>query len=242
MISLLIPCRNELGNVTNIFNSIDLINGIDEVIFVEGGSTDGTYEKIEQMIVDSNDPKIFLIRQTKKGKFNAVTEGAMASSCENIAIWDADLTIDYIDQNNLIEVFLHSEPLKHEKFVTANRLNPQMDDSAMRYLNKIGNRFFAAATKLIAGIDVPDALAGSKIFPKKLLLDSTICKKALSLDPFGDLFLLSQIRKHQLKTFSLNCEYRARNYGTTKIKRWSGGMAMIFFLIHIFLHRCNKPI
>ena len=242
MLSLLVPCRNEFGNIDNIFDSLSLLHGVDEVIFIEGGSSDGTFEALQRKILASNNSKIKLIKQTKKGKFNAVLEGAEVSSFDNLAIWDADLTIDYIDQNNLIEVFLHSEPIGSDKFVTANRLNPQMRDSSMRYLNRIGNRFFASATRYIAGVNVPDALAGSKIFPKKLLIGSNICQKALSLDPFGDLYLLSQIRRHQLKFYSLNCEYRARTYGTTNIKRWSGGAAMLIFLCHIFLHRCNKPI
>ena len=221
--------------------SIELLRGVDEIIFIEGGSSDDTFQKLETLVRTSSNPKIHLLQQTKSGKFNAVIEGAQISSYENIAIWDADLTIDHIDQNNLIAMYVNGEPQNQEKFVTANRLNPQMQDSAMRSLNKIGNKFFAFATKYVAGIDVPDALAGSKIFPKHLLFDPGVCQIALSLDPFGDLFLLSQIKRNQLKFVSVNCEYRPRSYGSTNIKRWSGGMKMMRFLSHVLSHGCNKP-
>ena len=241
VISVLIPCRNEAGNVERIFQAIKNLRGIQEVIIIEGGSHDGTYERLASEVEISRDPRIRLLRQSGSGKFNAVLEGVKISKSEHIAIWDGDMTIDYNDQNNLIQLYLSYLPSSQERFVTANRLNPQMGDSAMRPLNKLGNLFFAFATKYVAKINVPDALAGSKIFPRIILDNSEICKKALQLDPFGDLFLLAQVRKHRLRFISINCEYKSRTYGTTNINRWSGGMAMLKFLLHLEAHKCNKP-
>lgn len=240
MITVLIPCRNEAGNVKKIFSAIHSLRDVQEVLLIEGGSSDGTFEALQSALELCGDSRIRVLRQTGRGKFNAVLEGAHASKSEHLAIWDADMTIDHNDQNNLIELYLHAEPANQMKFVTANRLNPQMNDSAMRPLNKLGNHFFAKATKNIANIDIPDALAGSKIFPKILLEDEAICRRAIDLDPFGDLFLLAQIKKHGLKFLSINCEYKSRTYGTTNINRWSGGAAMLRFLLHLKFHRCNK--
>lgn len=240
MLTLLIPCRNESGNIENLLLSIQKIHSVQEVIIIEGGSTDNTYEVLASELEKLADSRISLIRQQGRGKFDAVLEGVHASTTDHIAIWDGDMTIDYNDQNNLIDFYFQSSPLEQARFVTANRLNPQMSDSAMRPLNKIGNMLFAFATKRIAKIDVPDALAGSKIFPKKILQDEGVCKRALKLDPFGDLFLLSQIRPNGLRFSSINCEYKSRSWGTTNIRRWSGGLAMSRFLLHLTLHKCNK--
>lgn len=240
MLSLIIPCRNELGNIDQIFEDIKHIRNVSQIIFVEGGSTDGTFQALCNKIEFLNDSRILLLQQTKIGKFNAVLEGSRLSSNQHLVIWDADLTIDFLDLNNLIELYTYGEPGNQEKFVTANRLNPQMQDSAMQPLNRLGNKFFAFAIRYVTGVNVPDALAGSKIFPKHLLSESVNCNRALTLDPFGDLFLLSQIKRHKLKFLSVNCEYRARSYGKSNIRRWSGGLAMLRFLFHILIHRCNR--
>jgi glycosyltransferase involved in cell wall biosynthesis len=242
VLTVLIPCLNEEGNVDKIFEGVQHLRDVPEVIIIEGNSTDQTYEKLISSLEKFKDSRIRVIRQTGRGKFNAILEGARQSTSEHLAIWDGDMTIDYHDQNNLIELYLHASPDDKNRFVTANRLNPQISDSAMRPLNKLGNHLFAYLIKWIVSIDVPDALAGSKIFPKLLLEDKEICKIALGLDPFGDLFLLAQIKKHDLKFISLNCEYKARSYGTTNINRWSGGVEMLKFLAHIKTHNCNSLI
>jgi glycosyltransferase involved in cell wall biosynthesis len=241
VLTVLIPCRNEAGNVEAIFKGIQELKDVREFIIIEGNSTDRTYEELLNSLNASEDSRIRVIKQTGQGKFNAVLEGAQQSSSAHLAIWDGDMTIDFNDQNNLIELYLHAAPEHQKRFVTANRLNPQINDSAMRPLNKLGNHLFAKLTKHVASIDIPDALAGSKIFPKFILEREEVCQVSMNLDPFGDLFLLAQIRKYDLKFISINCEYKSRTYGSTNINRWSGGFAMLKFLTHIKFHACNRP-
>jgi glycosyltransferase involved in cell wall biosynthesis len=237
-ISMVIPCRNESGNISHIIARLEKFESIHDFIFVEGGSSDNTYEELVMQLERVDNFNISLVRQTGKGKFNAVLEGAQCALTEHIAIWDSDMSIDFFDQNLMINAYIHNDGT--EKFVTANRLNPQMHNTAMRKLNKVGNHVFAFLVRANLGINVPDALAGTKIFPRRIILEGAPCARALSLDPFGDLYLLSKIRQNNLKFVTLNCEYKPRIFGTTNIARWSGGFAMLRFLIHLRLHECNK--
>jgi glycosyltransferase involved in cell wall biosynthesis len=236
---MIIPLRNEEGNVPEIWSKLENFESVDEFIFIEGGSSDQTFSVLTTFLKEDPRKNVRLMQQTSRGKFNAVFEAAISARTEHIGIWDSDMSIDVQDQNSLISAYLHIDG--HEKFATANRLNPQMHDSAMRFLNKIGNHLFARMVKISLGVNVPDALAGSKIFPRKILVNDYNCEKCISLDPFGDLFLLSQIKKHNLKLVVINCEYKARTYGSTNIPRWSGGAAMLKFLWHVAIRRCSKP-
>lgn len=236
---MIIPCKNEAGNISRIFQSIEKFNDIDEFIFVEGGSTDGTQEVIEEYIQGSELTNVKLIQQSEKGKFNAIRDAVSFSTANHFVIWDADMTINIEDQQLLISVYL-LQPSR-PKFVTANRLNPQIEESAMRRLNLYGNHLFSKINYLVSKINIPDVLAGTKIFPRDVLFGTNQCPKALKLDPFGDLYLLSRASKLSLHVLSLNCEYKSRNYGETKIKRWSGGLSMLRFLLHLQIHKCHYP-
>ena len=237
MLSLLIPCRNEAGNIKTIFLEMNKLHNIAEIIFIEGGSSDSTFATIQDQINRTEQNNVTLIKQKGAGKFNAVIEGAALAKSEHLAIWDADLTIDATDQNLLIDLYLNV--METELFVTANRLNPQRHDSAMRQFNLYGNHFFSFATKTIIGINVPDVLAGTKIFPKKLISGDNICEISMNLDPFGDLFLIARARYFNLQFKAINCEYRARSYGETNIPRWRGGYRMFLFLLHLIKHKCH---
>ena len=238
MLSMLIPCRNEAGNIPQIFKELRNLHHVSEYVFIEGGSSDSTFSVIQDHIKLNQDLKVKLVKQSGRGKFAAVMTGAKTAESEYLAIWDADLTIDSFDQNALIDLYLSSNNL--DFFVTANRLNPQIHDSAMRRLNLYGNHFFALASKIVTGLNVPDVLAGTKIFPKKLLTGDAICPKAISLDPFGDLFLISRASYFKLHIKCINCEYKPRSYGQTNIPRWSGGFKLFRFLIHLIAHGCHK--
>lgn len=239
MIAMIIPCKNEAGNISQIFEGLKEFHNIDEFIFVEGGSTDGTQKIIEEFIQISELTNVKLIEQSEKGKFNAIHDAVSFSKATHFVIWDADMAINIEDQQLLISVYL-LQPSR-PKFVTANRLNPQIEESAMRRLNLYGNYFFSKLNYFVSQINIPDVLAGTKIFPREVLLGPNQCLKALKLDPFGDLYLLSRASKLSLHVLSLNCEYKSRNYGETKIKRWSGGLSMLRFLLHLQIHKCHYP-
>jgi glycosyltransferase involved in cell wall biosynthesis len=236
---MIIPLRNEEGNVSEIWSKLEDFESVEEFIFIEGGSSDQTFSVLETFLREDPRKNVKVMQQSSRGKFNAVFEAAIEARTEHIGIWDSDMSIDVEDQNSLISAYLHSDG--HEKFATANRLNPQMHDSAMRFLNKIGNHLFARMVKISLGVNVPDALAGSKIFPRRILVNDYNCDACISMDPFGDLFLLSQIRKHDLKLVIISCEYKARTYGSTNIPRWSGGAAMVKFLLHVGMSGCSRP-
>jgi glycosyltransferase involved in cell wall biosynthesis len=239
VIAMIIPCKNEAGNISRIFQGLGEFDDIDEFIFVEGGSTDGTQKVIEDLIQTSKLSNIKLIQQSAKGKFNAIRDAVSFSTASHFVIWDADLAINIEDQKLLISVYL-LQPSR-PKFVTANRLNPQIEESAMRRLNLYGNHFFSKFNYIVSRINIPDVLAGTKIFPREVLLGPDQCPKAIKLDPFGDLYLLSRASKLSLHVLSLNCEYKSRNYGETKIRRWSGGLSMLHFLLHLQIHKCHYP-
>ena len=98
LISIIIPARNEEGNkelLIKALNKFKQISNNFEIIFVEGNSMDNTYSMLEDLKANFSDSfKIYLLKQSGKGKKNAVVEGCNISSGETLAIVDSDFTVD----------------------------------------------------------------------------------------------------------------------------------------------------
>src|ERR1700719_2365367 len=93
-VSILIPCRNEKGNIENAILRMPKFGSAQEILFVEGNSSDGTFEECERVrdaykgIWD-----IKVLKQEGKGKGDAVRKGFAAATGDVLMILDADLTM-----------------------------------------------------------------------------------------------------------------------------------------------------
>ncbi len=93
MVSVIIPARNEAGNISDIFASITEMGSETELVFVEGHSKDNIYTVIEQDITNNPGHRCKLLRQMGKGKGASVRLGFDHASGGILMILDADLTV-----------------------------------------------------------------------------------------------------------------------------------------------------
>ncbi len=217
-IACVIPARNEAGYLDELINEILKVEELNEIVIIEGGSTDDTW-KVCQLLEDRNQKKIKSIQQTGTGKFNAVLEGARICSSDLILIWDADGTVIKEDVLKVMKLAVDTKSP-----VIGNRLNGKMEKNAMRFANKIGNWMFAIAWSPLLRQNPVDLLCGTKIFPKKVFI--TLPEWLQKIDPYGDFALIAYSRKLKLNIRSQKVDYYARKYGTTNISRWSGGLKL----------------
>jgi glycosyltransferase involved in cell wall biosynthesis len=77
MVSVIIPARNEGGNIADIFHRVPEMGRGTELIFVEGHSTDDTYSVIEKAISDYPERKCKLLSsRSNKLRAKASSRGA----------------------------------------------------------------------------------------------------------------------------------------------------------------------
>ncbi|NIA30746.1 MAG: glycosyltransferase [Actinobacteria bacterium] len=224
-VSVIVPCRNERGNIEDAVRRIPPMGRETEIIFVDGSSTDGTAEEIARQIKEHPERKISLIHQGDGvGKGDAVRKGFAAAKGDVLVIQDADLTAPPED---LPKFFRALRDGKGE-FINGSRLVYPMEKEAMRFLNLLGNKFFGALFSWLLGQRFRDTLCGTKM----------ICKKDYELiaanrsyfgdfDPFGDFDLIFGAVKQNLKVVEVPVGYRARTYGTTNISRFKHGLLLL---------------
>ncbi len=225
-VTLLVPCRNEKGNIEACVRRIpEMGEGKTEILFVEGNSSDGTYEECLRVKDAYPDRNIRVLKQTGgKGKADAVRLGFHAAQGEIVMILDSDLTVapEYLPRVYLALTDGDAE------FVNCTRLVYPMEPGAMRPLNYVANRWFAYILSYLLNYRLTDTLCGTKALFKEdyRKIDQERGQRGL-LDPFGDFDLIFGAASRNLHMVEIPVRYHARTYGETQISRFSDGLKLI---------------
>jgi len=224
VVSVIIPARNEEGNIPDIFSRVPEMGCGTELIFVEGLSKDNTYLAIEKAMEENPRKKCKLFRQPGAGKGDAVRLGFAKATGDVLMILDADLTVPPEQLPRFYEALYSGEG----EFINGVRLVYPMEKQAMRYLNLMGNKFFSMAFSWLLGQPIKDTLCGTKVLWKtdyKRIADNR--KYFGNFDPFGDFDLLFGSAKLNLKIVEVPIRYAERLYGSTNIQRWKHGWLLL---------------
>jgi hypothetical protein len=225
-VSVVIPARNEKGNIEDALRRLPDLGGAKlEVIFVEGHSTDGTWEEIQRVIPRYRSRfDIKAVHQTGKGKCDAVRLGCSLASGRLLTILDADLTMP----PELLGRFYDAYCLGLGDFVNGNRLLYPMEGDAMRFMNRIGNVFFAKALSFVLDARIGDSLCGTKLCARRDYERFVQWRERFGdFDPFGDFELLFPAAALALGIVDVSIRYRARTYGATNIRRFNDGWLLL---------------
>ncbi len=224
-VSVVVPARNEAGNIHRILDEMPAMGTGVEVLFVEGGSTDGTWETIErEAAAYKGHAQVRAMRQTGKGKKDAAFLGFSEAKGDYLMILDADVTVPPAE----LPKFYDAMRKGSGEFVNGTRLVYPMEEKAMRFLNLLANRFFAAAFSYILGQPLKDTLCGTKALSRRNWERLNELRKELGeRDPFGDFDLLFGASRLQLKIVEVPIRYQARTYGETNISRWRQGWMLL---------------
>jgi glycosyltransferase involved in cell wall biosynthesis len=223
-VSVIIPARNEAGNIKSILKKVPDLGCRTELIFVEGQSSDNTFETIKNSIEEFNDRNCRLFQQTGKGKGDAVRFGFDKADGDILMILDADMTVPPED----LLRFYNAIAGGRGEFINGVRLVYPLEDKAMRFFNIIGNKFFSLAFSWLLGQPIKDSLCGTKVLWKR---DYEMIAKNRdyfgNFDPFGDFDLLFGAAKLNHKIVEIPIRYRSRTYGDTNIDRWRHGWMLL---------------
>lgn len=232
-LSIVIPARNEAGNIENAILRMPTLPCKYEIIFIEGNSTDDTWTVIQEIQEKYKEQfQIKIGRQTGKGKANAVEKGFEIASGNLLTILDADLTMPPEALGLFVNAYLESKA----DFINGSRLLYPMEGKAMKFLNKIGNFFFANSLSFVLEERLTDSLCGTKLFSKIDYLRFLKWRTEFGrFDPFGDFDLLFPASTLGLGVINIPIKYYDRTYGETNISRFSHGFMLLKMTIVGFI-------
>jgi len=230
--TIVVAARNEEGHIDELFARIPKLGSQTEIIFVEGNSKDDTFGSIERAIAAHPDRNCRLLKQTGKGKGDAVRTGFAAATGDILMILDADMTVPPEDLFRFYEAIASGKG----EFINGVRMVYPMEDEAMRFFNLVGNKFFAAAFSWLLGQQIRDTLCGTKVMWRKDY-ERLVANRDYfgDFDPFGDFDLLFGAAKLNLKILELPIRYHSRRYGETNISRWRHGVLLLRMVVFALL-------
>ena len=224
-LSCVIPARNERGNIENALKRFPDLGCTTEIIFVEGHSNDGTWEEIQRVAQLYGDRfRIKTVQQTGKGKADAVRLGFANATEPLLVILDADLTMP----PEMLGRFYDAYCQGYGDFINGSRLVYPMEGSAMRFLNRLGNIFFAKMLSSVLDVSIGDSLCGTKLLARHDYQRMVAWRRDFGdFDPFGDFELLFPASILGLGMVDIPVRYLARTYGETNIHRFRHGLLLL---------------
>jgi len=223
-VSVICACRNEAGNIQQIVDRLPSMGSSTELIFVEGHSQDDTLAVCRHLAASRPDKNITVLVQEGRGKGDAVRLGFSKAKGDILMILDADASVAPED----LVYFYQALATGKGEFINGCRLVYTMDPRAMRFLNLLGNRFFALLLSALMGQPIKDSLCGTKVLPRSRYEELARGRDYFgALDPFGDFDLLFGAAKLHLKIVEMPIRYRQRTYGNTNISRFADGWLLL---------------
>jgi len=222
--SVIIPARNEAGNIEEAVRRTPDLGAATEIVFIEGHSTDDTWGEIQRVAAKYPQRNIKVLKQKSRGKGGAMREAFAVASGDLLFILDADLTMPPEE----LPKFYEAARSGTAEFVNGVRLVYPMEEQAMQFLNMIANKGFGLTFSWLMGQKIKDTLCGTKVL-FRADYDAIANNRAYfgDFDPFGDFDLLFGAAKLNLRMVDLPIRYRARTYGKTNIHRWSHGWLLL---------------
>jgi len=223
--TVVVPTRNERGNVRAAVERLPQLGAHTEIIFVDGNSTDGTADEVMSVAAEHPELDIRLIHQGDgTGKGDAVRKGFDAATGDVLMILDADLTVAPEDLPKFWDALIEEKG----EFINGTRLVYPMEREAMRVANIAGNKVFSMIFSWILDQRITDTLCGTKVLwaedYRRIAANRGLFGE---VDPFGDFDLLFGAANLGLRIREVPIRYRERTYGTTNIQRWRHGILLM---------------
>ena len=228
-VSIIIPSKNEEGHIEKIVKALPALGIKTEIIFVEGGSKDNTWQEIIRVAKEYNEKDIKFAKQDGKGKADAVRKGFEMACGDILMIYDADMTVLTTELIKFYEAIVSGKG----ELINGSRLVYPVEKQAMRMLNLLGNKIFSMVFTWLLNQRIKDTLCGTKVISKE---NYDILKRNReyfgNFDLWGDFDLLLGASKMNLKIVEVPVRYRERTYGSSNMKRLAHGwllLKMCFF-------------
>jgi SAM-dependent methyltransferase len=224
-VSVIVPCRNERGNIQLAVERIPEMGKKTEIIFCDDKSTDGTADEVRRMQVMYPDREIRLLDGPGVCKAENVWTGFRAAKGDVLMILDADLTV----MPEELPFFFRALLTNRGEFINGSRLVYPLPKAAMKFFNRLGNKVFGWVFSYLLKQRFKDTLCGTKVLWRKdwLRIEKYIGSWGVR-DLWGDYELIFGASKLHLEILEVPVHYQERLFGVTKMTRvLSNGVRML---------------
>jgi glycosyltransferase involved in cell wall biosynthesis len=228
IISIIIPCYNEVSTIEVIIDQILSIKDYEkEIIVIDDFSTDGTREIIKEKL--SNKINEIILNEKNYGKGFSVRQGINRANGDIILIQDADLEYDPSDYCKLIN------PIKsgNADVVYGSRFIGFEEKRVLYFWHSVGNYFLTLLSNMFTNLNLTDMEVCYKAFKKDVIKNIELKENRFGFEPE----VTAKIAKKKLKIFEVGVKYYGRKYDEGKKITWKDGLSAIRCIIYYNLFK-----
>ncbi len=225
-VSVIVPTLNEAGSIEKVLSDVAKEN-VNEILVVDGHSTDGTIEIVKNM-------GHRVILQKKKGLGDAIKEGIENTEGDIVIIVDADGSHNTRDISKLVrKIYEGYDLVVASRYISGPRIKgllfPDRQSSSYddTFIREIGNRFFTYLCRKIYHLEIHDILMGFKAFRRSIF-------KKIKLSESGQQFdaeIVIKAKKAGFKIGEIPTVEHKRCYGKSKLSVPYHGFKILWVII-----------
>jgi glycosyltransferase involved in cell wall biosynthesis len=227
LLSVIVACYNERGTIAELVRRVAAVPIAKEILIVDDGSTDGSYEVIQQIAAREECVRVFR-QERNRGKGAALRIGIGQARGDVVLIQDADLEYEPAEYPRLLQPILDggADVVYGSRFEGFPR-------RVMLYWHTVGNHLLTWLSNVTTNLNLTDMGTGYKVFRREVIQSI-----ALESDRFGfEAEITAKLARRGYRIYEVPVSYHGREYWEGKKIQWRDGISAVWTIVKYGLFR-----
>jgi glycosyltransferase involved in cell wall biosynthesis len=228
-LSVVMPVYNEAATVAEVIKVVLLQRPIQQLVVVDDGSTDGTWEKLQS--ATNGDARATLVRhEQNKGKGAALRTGFARANAPVVMVQDADLEYDPTEYYLLLVPILSGKA----DVVFGSRFLGAGAHRVLYYWHAVGNNLLTTFSNMATDLNLSDMETCYKVFRREVIQKIKIEENRFGFEPE----ITAKVAALKVRIYEVAISYYGRTYAEGKKIGWQDGIHALWCIFkYNFLSR-----
>ncbi|MBW1745405.1 MAG: glycosyltransferase family 2 protein [Deltaproteobacteria bacterium] len=220
-ISVVIPVYNEIDTIEELVSRVLMVAIKKEVIIVDNFSTDGTRERLKQVVQHQENVEV-LYHNRNQGKGAALRTGFGSMTGDIVIIQNADLEYNPREYPKLLKPILdgQADVVYGSRFLGGPH-------RVLFFWHYVGNKFLTLISNILTNLNLTDMETCYKAFKRQILKDLNLKSNRFGFEPE----FTAKVAEKGHRIYETPISYSGRTYSEGKKITWKDGIVAIFTIL-----------